>query len=83
MMITTREITGVVDLAHYNELFTTRELEVLNLLCQGLTTREIAQEIYLSTHTIESHKKNMIQKLGCRNLVQLVVYAVKNELVYC
>lgn len=73
----------VVDLAQYNEIFTPREIEVLTFLCQGLTTREIAQEIYLSTHTIESHKKNMIQKLGCRNLVQLIVYAVKNKLVYC
>lgn len=73
----------VVDLVQNQSVFTPRESEVLNLLCQGLTTREIAQEIYLSTHTIESHKKNMIQKLGCRNLVQLIVYAVKNKLVYC
>ncbi len=81
-MIATREITEVIDFNQYDKLFTPRELEVLNFLCQGLTTREIAQKIYLSTHTIESHKKNMIQKLGCRNLVQLIVYAVKNDLVH-
>ena len=56
---------------------TDRELEVLTLLSRGYTTKEIAHQLFLSTHTIESHKKNMIHKLDSRNTIDLVVKAIR------
>jgi DNA-binding NarL/FixJ family response regulator len=54
-----------------------REQEVLELLFQGMTTREIADELYLSHHTVESHRKNLINKFEARNSVHLIYLALK------
>jgi len=51
---------------------TNREQEVLDLLCQGYTSKEIAKALYLSPYTVESHKKNLISKCGGRNVVNMV-----------
>lgn len=60
---------------------TIRELEVLVLLSKGHTTKEIAQLLFVSTHTIESHKKNMIHKLDSRNTLDLVVKAIRLKII--
>ena len=60
---------------------TPREKEVLELICQELTTAEIAQQLYLSTRTVEGHRKNLLEKTGVRNTAGLVIFAVKNELI--
>lgn len=60
---------------------TEREQEVLELLSRGLTTKEIANELFLSTHTVESHKKNMKEKLSAKNVIDLVVNALRSELI--
>lgn len=63
----------------HNELskLTPREKEVLHLMADGLTCKEIALNLYLSPHTIVSHKKNLIDKLEARNSFQLAVIATK------
>ena len=60
---------------------TMRELEVLVLLSKGHTTKEIAKQLFVSTHTIESHKKNMIHKLDSRNTIDLVVKAIRLNII--
>jgi DNA-binding NarL/FixJ family response regulator len=60
--------------------FTQRELEILRLVVGGLTSREIGNRLDLSSHTIESHRKNLLVKSGQRNVVQLVRYALRNGL---
>ncbi len=55
-----------------------REGEILNLLAEGQTVKEIASELYLSPHTIESHKKNLIRKFDAKNTVHLVVKFITN-----
>ena len=49
-----------------------REIEVLENISYGLTTTEIAQRLYLSTHTVNSHRKNLQSKLDARNIAVLV-----------
>ena len=61
--------------------FTKRELEILNLMCSGLTALEIADELNLSKKTIEGHRTNLFTKTGTKNSVALVIYAIKNKLV--
>lgn len=58
-----------------------REIEVLKLICQELTTAEIAEKIYLSSRTVEGIRTNLIEKVGARNAAGLVVYAIKSGIV--
>lgn len=59
---------------------TKREIEILKLISQGLTTQEIADSLFISHHTVETHRKNLISKTGVRNVAELVRFAVKNHL---
>lgn len=60
---------------------TRRELEVLQLIAEGLTDQEIADKIFLSIRTINWHRANLISKTGSKNTVNLITYAIKNKLV--
>ncbi|GEP90662.1 DNA-binding response regulator, NarL/FixJ family, contains REC and HTH domains [Chitinophaga terrae (ex Kim and Jung 2007)] len=59
------------------EMLTSREKDVLKLIAEEYTTQEIADKLFLSKHTIESYRKNLILKLKVRNLAGLTRYAVK------
>ena len=58
---------------------TAREKEVLNLICQGLSSQEIADQLYISFHTVESHRANLMQKAGVNKTAGLVKWAVENN----
>jgi DNA-binding NarL/FixJ family response regulator len=58
-----------------------RELEVIRFIAEGYTNAEIAERLYLSQHTINTHRKNIMQKLGVNNTAAIVMYAVKTKLV--
>jgi len=62
-------------------VFTSREMEILELICQGLNNEQIAEIIFLSPKTIEKHKSSLFQKTETFNTVNLVIYAFKNQLV--
>lgn len=59
---------------------TERELEVLRLICQELTTTEIAGKLFLSPRTVEGYRNNILQKIGARNTAGIVVYAMSRGL---
>ncbi len=61
--------------------FTRREREILSLLVEGLSNKEIADRLFVSERTIVGHKTNLLAKTGCKNTVGLLAYAVKNKLV--
>jgi DNA-binding NarL/FixJ family response regulator len=56
------------------ELFSQREREVLELLAQGKSSREIAEKLFITERTVESHRKNMIEKGQVKNTVELIAY---------
>lgn len=58
-----------------------RELEVLELISDGLTNIEIADKLFLSKRTVEGHRQNLINKTNVRNSAALVKYAFKNGLI--
>lgn len=60
---------------------TAREREVLQLICEELTTQEIGEKLYISARTAEGHRNNLLSKLNCRNAAGLVVYAIQHGLV--
>ena len=68
--------------SEYGEVdITDCEKEVLALIAQEFTTSEIAEKLFISPHTVESHRKNLISKLGVRSAAGLVKYAVQMGLV--
>ena len=60
---------------------TPREQEIVKLIAEAHTNREIAEILHLSEKTVESHRANVLQKLGMRDRVELVRYAIRNGLV--
>lgn len=60
---------------------TEREGEILYLLAQGRTGSQIAQQLQLSGHTIESHRKNIMIKMNARNTVHMVAMALKKGII--
>ncbi|MHC5159545.1 MAG: response regulator transcription factor, partial [Planctomycetota bacterium] len=58
----------------------TREREVLQLVAEGHTTKEIAEDLKLSTKTIDSHREHIMEKLGIRNIAGLTKYAIREGL---
>ena len=59
---------------------TEREKEVLHLICKEKSNPEIADELYVSVRTVEAHKRNLIEKTGCKNVAGLVLYAIERNL---
>ena len=57
-----------------------REIEVLKLICLEHTNHEIADQLFLSKRTIESHRQRILEKVGAKNTVGLVVYAIANKI---
>lgn len=58
---------------------TRREVEVLRLLALGKTSERIAQELFLSHHTVETHRKNILSKLGAKNMTEAVKMALDKK----
>ncbi len=58
-------------------LLTSREMEVVKLILRERTTQEIADSLFLSVATVESHRRNIFHKLDCRNIAGLVKYAME------
>jgi DNA-binding NarL/FixJ family response regulator len=60
---------------------TPREREVIQLLAEGKSSKEVASLLNLSTKTAETHRSNIMRKLGIHSIRDLVVYAVKNDII--
>lgn len=54
-----------------------RELEVLRCITEELSNPEMAEKLFISQRTVETHKRNLLQKTGCKNIAGLVMYAVE------
>jgi DNA-binding NarL/FixJ family response regulator len=62
-------------------LLTPREKEILELIAEGYTNPQIAEKIFLSTFTVDSHRKNLLAKLQVKNTATLIKLAVENKLI--
>lgn len=62
--------------ASHHENLTKREKEILRLIAKEKTTSEIAEMLFISTHTVDTHRKNLLSKLGVKNAAGLVKYAI-------
>lgn len=58
-----------------------REAEIIRLVAEGFTNKEIADKLFLSAHTVTTHRKNIMAKLGINNTAGMVLFAIKNNIV--
>ncbi len=63
------------------DVLTPRELEVLKLIAEAYTSKEIAKELWISIKTVERHRQNILDKLGMRDRVELTRYAIRRGLI--
>lgn len=74
-------VSGVRKRTSLTTDFTKREQEVLQLICEEYSTKNIAKKLFISERTVEGHRNNLILKTNVKNTAGLVIYAVKNNLV--
>jgi DNA-binding CsgD family transcriptional regulator len=67
--------------SHQAVEITEREKDVLRLIAEGLTTNEIAEKLFISVHTVNTHRKNLLSKLDIKNTASLVRYALDQGIV--
>jgi len=60
---------------------TSREIEILQQICLGYTTDEIAQKLNISPKTVKSHRSNLLEKTACKNTPSLILFAIKNKII--
>lgn len=83
--ITSTVVAGFV--ANFNEkgrkaeLISSREREIVQLLAEGNSNKDIAQLLNLSLKTVETHRSNIMHKLGLKSITDLVLYAVRNHII--
>ena len=58
-----------------------REMEIIKLVAEGYSNKEVADKLFLSTHTVTTHRKNIMNKLGVNNTAGLVLFAVRENLI--
>jgi two-component system NarL family response regulator len=60
---------------------TDRELQVLKLVAQGMSNREVAEDLFISENTVKNHVRNILEKLHLHSRMEAVVYAVREKLL--
>lgn len=61
-------------------VLTERELQIIKLACVGLSSLEIASELFISVRTVETHRKRIISKTNTKNFIGVILYALKNDM---
>ena len=77
----TRNMSMLMVEEHDEDQLSNREVEILVEVCRGLSNQEIADKLFISKRTVDKHRANIMEKTGCKNTANLVVYAIKNHLV--
>jgi DNA-binding CsgD family transcriptional regulator len=63
------------------ESLSKREIEVLKKICEGFSSRDIATDLFISKHTVETHRKNLLKKLKVKNVASIVLFCSETGLI--
>lgn len=74
-------VDAAADAVAESDRLSDREVEILVAICQGFSTQEIADRLFISKRTVDKHRANILEKSGCKNTASLVVYAIRHGLV--
>lgn len=70
-----------LDAVQIKDALTKREIEILKLICAGLSSKNISEKLFISINTVETHRKRILFKLNVRNSVGIVKYALENNMI--
>lgn len=76
-----KKIGDLVQETNTSGPLTERELEIIKLIAKELSTNQIADKLFISPATVETHRHNILKKLGVKNSIGIVMYAVNNKIV--
>ena len=62
-------------------LLSDRETEILKLIIDGLTSKQMAEKLFISHHTVQKHRKNILQKLNVKGTAELVKLSIEQKLI--
>ena len=82
--ITQAVVTAVAESADFGDepmILTEREVQVLRLVAEGLSSREIAERLSISAKTVDTHRANIMEKVGAHNVAELIKYAIRKGVV--
>ena len=79
-MISCRDSTVNYNHMNYSKI-TNREIQIISYLAQGWTSNQIALELFISRHTVISHRKNLLEKLGAKNALQMGIIVERMGLI--
>lgn len=65
----------------YEDLFSTRELEIIHEINNGLNSEEIGKTLFISKHTVDTHRRNILKKVGCKNSIELITFCQQNGIL--
>lgn len=74
-------LSSEIDSSYEKESLSTREKEIISLVVKGFTNQEIADKLFLSVHTVMTHRKNIARKLQIHSATGLTIYAIVNKIV--
>ncbi len=63
-----------------NRKLSKREIEIVKFICFEHTNQEIANKLFLSKRTVDGHRQRILEKIGAKNTVGLVIYAIQNNI---
>lgn len=66
---------------HIRDPLTRREMEILKLICDGFSSKDISEKLFISINTVETHRKKILLKLNVKNTVGVVKYAIENHII--
>lgn len=66
---------------HNDPNLSQREIEILQLICEGLSNQEIADKLFISKRTVDKHRANILEKTGTNNTASLVMYSIKQGII--
>ncbi|AZB27626.1 DNA-binding response regulator [Chryseobacterium bernardetii] len=66
---------------HIRDPLTRREIEILKLICDGYSSKDISEKLFISINTVETHRKKILLKLNVKNTAGVVKYAIENHIV--
>ncbi|SIT21108.1 two component transcriptional regulator, LuxR family [Chryseobacterium ureilyticum] len=66
---------------HLRDPLTRREMEILKLICDGYSSKDISEKLFISINTVETHRKKILLKLNVKNTVGVVKYALENHII--
>lgn len=80
-IIAARKTNNIKSISIDKVVFSKREIEVAELICQQYTNKEISEKLFISPRTVDGHRNNLLQKANAHNTVGLVIFALKKGLV--